>query len=38
MAYNEAKRSSKHPELYGKGSPEGVIACESSNNAVTGGP
>ncbi|WP_081960000.1 tripartite tricarboxylate transporter permease [Intestinimonas butyriciproducens] len=37
MAYNEAKRSSKHPELYGKGSPEGVIACEASNNAVTGG-
>lgn len=37
MAYNEAKRSSKHPEEYGNGSPEGVIACESSNNAVTGG-
>ena len=37
MAYNEAKRSSKHPELYGKGSSEGVIACEASNNAVTGG-
>ena len=37
MAYNEAKRASKHPEEYGKGSPEGVIACESSNNAVTGG-
>ena len=37
IAYNEAKRSSKHPEEYGHGSPEGVIACESSNNAVTGG-
>ena len=37
MAYNEAKRSSKHPEEYGKGSAEGIIACESSNNAVTGG-
>lgn len=37
MAYNEAKRSSKNPEEYGKGSAEGVIACESSNNAVTGG-
>ena len=37
MAYNEAKRSSKHPEEYGKGSPEGVIVCEASNNAVTGG-
>lgn len=37
MAYNEAKRCSKHPEEYGHGSPEGLIACESSNNAVTGG-
>ncbi len=37
MAYNEARRSSKHPEEYGHGSAEGVIACESSNNAVTGG-
>lgn len=37
MAYNEAKRSSKHPEEFGHGSSEGIIACESSNNAVTGG-
>ncbi len=37
MAYNEAKRSSKHPETYGTGEPEGVISCEASNNAVTGG-
>ncbi len=37
MAYNEAKRNSKHPELFGTGIPEGVMACESSNNAVTGG-
>ena len=37
MAYNEAKRTSKHPETYGTGEPEGVIACEASNNAVTGG-
>lgn len=37
MSYNEAKRTSKNPELFGTGSPEGVIACEVSNNAVTGG-
>ncbi|WP_337997308.1 tripartite tricarboxylate transporter permease [Oleispirillum naphthae] len=37
MSYNEAKRTSKHPELFGTGIPEGIIASESSNNAVTGG-
>ncbi len=33
MAVNEAKRFSKHPEEFGKGSPEGVAAPESANNA-----
>lgn len=37
MAYNEAKRCSKHPEKFGTGIPAGIIATESSNNAVTGG-
>ncbi len=37
MAYGEAKRISKHPEEYGKGSWEGVAAPEASNNAVVGG-
>ena len=37
MSYNEAKRGSKHPEEFGHGSAEGVMACESANNAVTGG-
>lgn len=37
IAYNEAKRSSKHPEEFGHGTAEGIIACEASNNAVTGG-
>lgn len=37
MAYNEAKRSAKDPEKYGTGIPEGVMATETSNNAVTGG-
>jgi putative tricarboxylic transport membrane protein len=35
MAYTEAKRWSRHPEEFGKGSPEGVAAPESANNAVT---
>jgi putative tricarboxylic transport membrane protein len=37
VAYNEAKRFSKHPEEFGKGSIEGLAGCESANNAVTGG-
>ena len=35
IAYDEAKRSSKKPELFGKGSLEGVAASESANNGVT---
>ncbi|MDJ0712102.1 MAG: tripartite tricarboxylate transporter permease [Woeseiaceae bacterium] len=37
IAYDAAKRASKKPDGYGKGSPEGVLACETSNSAVTGG-
>ncbi|MCG8479612.1 MAG: tripartite tricarboxylate transporter permease [Spirochaetales bacterium] len=36
VSYNEARRSSKHPEEYGRGSIEGIAAAESSNNAVVG--
>ncbi|MBF9018293.1 MULTISPECIES: tripartite tricarboxylate transporter permease [unclassified Oceanispirochaeta] len=36
MSYNEAKRSSKHPETFGQGEIEGVAAAESANNAITG--
>jgi putative tricarboxylic transport membrane protein len=36
LAYNEARRWSRHPEEFGKGSPEGVAAPECANNAVTG--
>ena len=36
LAYNEAKRSSKTPERFGKGALEGVAAPESANNAVSG--
>jgi len=37
ICYNEAKRTSKHPEEFGKGSIIGIAASESGNNAVTGG-
>ncbi len=37
MAYNEAKRTSKTPDEFGKGCREGVAATESANNAVCGG-
>ncbi|SDY70144.1 tripartite tricarboxylate transporter permease [Citreimonas salinaria] len=37
ISYNEARRSSKNPENYGKGEMEGVAASEAANNAVTGG-
>jgi len=36
MAYGEAKRSSKNPEKFGKGSLEGIAAAEAGNNAVCG--
>ncbi|HEY8370890.1 MAG TPA: tripartite tricarboxylate transporter permease [Thermodesulfobacteriota bacterium] len=37
VAYGEARRMSKHPEEFGKGSYEGVAAPECANNAVVGG-
>ncbi|WP_058487036.1 tripartite tricarboxylate transporter permease [Defluviitalea phaphyphila] len=37
VAYNEAKRFSKHPEKFGTGLPEGIAAPEAANNGVTGG-
>ena len=37
MAYDQAKKLSKHPERFGQGAPEGIIASESSNNANVGG-
>lgn len=36
LSYQEAKRSSKHPEEYGHGSIEGISASEAGNNGVTG--
>jgi putative tricarboxylic transport membrane protein len=37
MAYDQAKKFSKHPEKFGTGTPEGIIASEASNNANVGG-
>ena len=37
ISYNTAKKTSKHPEMFGHGSLEGIAASETANNAVTGG-
>jgi len=36
LSYGLAKKFSKEPEKFGKGSFEGIAAAESANNAVTG--
>lgn len=36
-AYGLAKRVSREEALYGRGSPEGLVAAESANNASVGG-
>ena len=35
LSYNEARRTSKNPDAWGKGEPEGVAAAETANNADT---
>ncbi len=37
LCYDFAKRTSKHPEEFGKGSLQGVAASESANSASVGG-
>ncbi|KMJ56395.1 hypothetical protein AB685_22220 [Bacillus sp. LL01] len=37
ISYNEAKRSSKNRETFGKGNPEGIAASEGANNAAVPG-
>jgi putative tricarboxylic transport membrane protein len=34
LSYTTARRYSSEPETFGKGSPEGLVASESANNAV----
>lgn len=36
VSYSEAKRSSPNRDRLGTGEPEGIVAAESANNAVTG--
>lgn len=37
VAYGEARRTSRHPDDFGKGAPEGVAAAESANSSSEGG-
>lgn len=37
LSYDQAKKFSKHPEEFGKGTPSGIVASEASNSAVAGG-
>lgn len=37
ICYATEKNRSKHPETFGDGEPAGIIACETTNNAVIGG-
>jgi len=37
IAYAQARNASKHPERFGTGAVEGVIASETANNATIGG-
>lgn len=37
VAYDQAKRASKTPEQFGKGTTDGVVASESGNSATAGG-
>jgi putative tricarboxylic transport membrane protein len=37
VSYGVAKRMSKHPEEYGKGSIEGLVAAETADNSCIGG-
>jgi len=36
LSYSEAKRRSKNPENFGKGSLEGIAAAEAGNSAING--
>ena len=37
LSYDVEKRFSKHPEQFGHGAPEGVVAAEASNSGSVGG-
>jgi putative tricarboxylic transport membrane protein len=37
VSYGTAKKTSKHPELFGTGTEEGIVASETANNSCIGG-
>jgi putative tricarboxylic transport membrane protein len=37
ISYGVAKRTSRHPETFGQGNPEGVAASQAAESSVTGG-
>ena len=37
LTYDQAKKSSKHPEQFGTGIADGIIASEAGNNSTAGG-
>lgn len=37
LSYTTEKKMSKHPEKFGTGIPDGIVASECANNAATGG-
>jgi len=37
VSYDQAKKFSRHPETFGTGTPNGIVASEASNSAVAGG-
>ena len=37
LSYSVIKNRSRHPERFGTGLPQGIVASESANNAVMGG-
>jgi putative tricarboxylic transport membrane protein len=37
VAYGQAKQWSRHPERFGQGAPEGLLATETANNSVIPG-
>lgn len=37
ISYDQAKKMSRHPERFGTGTPDGIVASEASNSAVAGG-
>lgn len=36
-SYSLTRRLARQPDCFGKGNPEGIVACESANNACSGG-